>query len=94
MNKAMSQLTATVGQDVPTLAEVRDKIEARYAKAIGTAELQGATVETRMLEVERAAQDTEAVAKLAQIKEQLGIASPAEAAPSISESATEATPDA
>jgi phage shock protein A len=73
MNKAMAQLTAAVGQDVPTLAEVRDKIEARYAKAIGAAELQGATVETRMLEVERAAQDTEAVARLAQIKEQLGI---------------------
>src|SRR4051794_7712120 len=30
MNKAMAQLTASVGQDVPTLAEVRDKIEARY----------------------------------------------------------------
>jgi phage shock protein A len=77
MNKAMAQLTAAVGQDVPTLAEVRDKIESRYAKAIGAAELQGATVETRMLEVERAAQDTEAVARLSKIKEQLGIAAPA-----------------
>jgi phage shock protein A len=82
MNKAMAQLTANVGQDVPTLAEVRDKIEARYAKAIGAAELQSTTVETRMLEVERAAQDTEAVARLAKIKEQLGIEAPkAEEAP-------------
>jgi phage shock protein A len=90
MNKAMQQLTAAVGQDVPTLAEVRDKIEARYAKAIGAAELQGATVETRMLEVERAAQDNEAVAKLAQIKEQLGISAPAaEAAPSIADAQAE-----
>jgi phage shock protein A len=91
MNKAMAQLTAAVGQDVPTLAEVRDKIEARYAKAIGNAELQGATVETRMLEVERAAQDTEAVARLDKIKEQLGIAtgSAAEAAPAIAEAQTE-----
>ena len=39
MNKAMVQLSETVGQDVPTLEEVRDKIEQRYAKAQGTAEL-------------------------------------------------------
>ncbi|HUR76572.1 MAG TPA: PspA/IM30 family protein [Acidimicrobiales bacterium] len=90
MNKAMAQLTASVGQDVPTLAEVRDKIEARYAKAIGTAELQSTTVETRMLEVEQAAQDTEAIARLDKIKVQLGIetAKPEEA-PAVGESATE-----
>ena len=73
MNKAMAQLTANVGQDVPTLAEVRDKIEARYAKAIGSAELQSSTVETRMLEVEQATQNTEAIARLDKIKAQLGI---------------------
>jgi phage shock protein A len=78
MNKAMAQLTAAVGQDVPTLAEVRDKIEARYAKAIGSAELQNSTVETRMLEVEQAAQDTEAVARLDKIKAQLGITASSE----------------
>ena len=39
MNKAMASLSETVGQDVPTLDEVRDKIEARYAKAKGMAEL-------------------------------------------------------
>ena len=39
MNTAMSSLSETVGQDVPTLNEVRDKIEARYAKAKGMAEL-------------------------------------------------------
>lgn len=79
MNKAMAQLTEHVGQDVPTLAEVRDKIEARYAKAIGNSELQSASVESRMLEVEKAAQDTEAVARLDKIKEQLGIEAPAPA---------------
>ncbi|MGZ4682004.1 MAG: PspA/IM30 family protein, partial [Acidimicrobiales bacterium] len=35
MNKAMSSLSETVGEDVPTLEEVREKIEARYAKATG-----------------------------------------------------------
>ena len=88
MNKAMAQLTASVGQDVPTLAEVRDKIEARYAKAIGNAELQNSTVETRMLEVEQAAQDTEAVARLDKIRTQLGLESPkTDAAPAATEPA-------
>ena len=31
MNKAMTSLAETVGQDVPSLEEVRQKIEARYA---------------------------------------------------------------
>ena len=81
MNRAMSSLTEQVGQDVPTLEEVRDKIEQRYAKAVGAAELQETTVESRMLEVEQAAMDTEAQSRLSQIKAQLGIASEPEAAP-------------
>ena len=40
MNKAMAQLNETVGADVPTFHEIRDKIpRKRYAKATGTAEL-------------------------------------------------------
>jgi phage shock protein A len=82
MNKAMAQLSETVGQDVPTLEEVRDKIEQRYARAVGASELQGETVESRMLEVEQAAMDSEAQARLSQIRSQLGLdAAPAESAP-------------
>src|SRR6266851_3423098 len=81
MNKAMASLSETVGQDVPTLEEVRDKIERRYAKALGTSELQGQTVESRMLEVEQATMNQEAQARLAQIRDQLGIAAPADSAP-------------
>ena len=77
MNKAMATLSETVGQDVPTLEEVRDKIERRYAKALGTSELQGQTVESRMLEVEQASMDQEAQQRLSQIRDQLGIAAPA-----------------
>ncbi|MGH9149362.1 MAG: PspA/IM30 family protein [Acidimicrobiales bacterium] len=73
MNKALATLSETVGQDVPTLEEVRDKIEARYAQALGSSELAGETVEARMLEVEQAAMDTEAQARLSQIRAQLGI---------------------
>ena len=82
MNKAMSSLSETVGQDVPTLEEVRDKIEARYARALGSAEVQGQTVESRMLEVEQASMDVEAQNRLEQIKAQLGLAA-APAAPEV-----------
>ncbi|WP_436792743.1 PspA/IM30 family protein [Actinospongicola halichondriae] len=73
MNSAMAQLSATVGEDVPTLEEVRSKVEARYAKAKGMSELQGSSVEGRMLEVEQAAMNVEAQGRLAEIKAQLGI---------------------
>ena len=74
MNEAMSTLSEAVGEDVPTLAEVRDKIEARYAKAKGAAELvEEGSAEGRMLEIEAAARNQEAKARLTQIREQLGI---------------------
>ena len=77
MNTAMASLSQTIGQDVPSLEEVRDKIEQRYSKALGHAELQGQSVETRMLEVEHAQMDSEAQARLSEIRSQLGLAAPA-----------------
>jgi phage shock protein A len=74
VNTAMASLSETVGQDVPTFDEVRDKIEARYAKAKGMSELTESSVESRMLEVEQAAADNEAQARLSQIRAQLGLA--------------------
>jgi phage shock protein A len=85
VNKAMASLSESVGQEVPTLDEVRQKIEARYAKALGHAELTGESVESRMLEVEQAAMNTEAQARLAEIKSQLGIGAPAAAAGEVSQ---------
>ena len=75
MNRAMTSLSASVGQDVPTLDEVREKIEGRYAKALGSAELQEDSVETRMLEVEQASADMEAQGRLAELRTQLGLSS-------------------
>jgi phage shock protein A len=74
VNKAMASLSETVGEDVPTFDEVREKIEARYAKATGMSELTGSSVEARMLEVEQAAANSEAQTRLAQIRAQLGLA--------------------
>ena len=62
---------------MPTFAEVQDKIEARYAKAKGMSELTETSVESRILEIEQATANTEAQARLSEIRAQLGIA-PAE----------------
>ena len=75
LNTAMATLSESVGQDVPTFDEVRDKIEARYAKAKGMAELQGQTVENRMLEIEQATANTEAKGRLDEMRVELGLAS-------------------
>ena len=85
MNKAMTSLAETVGQDVPSLEEVRTKIEARYAKAKGMAELEGNSVESRMLEVEQAAMNSDAQARLAEIRTKLGITSGAQPAGEVQE---------
>lgn len=98
MNKAMATLSETVGEDVPTFEEVRDKIEARYAKAKGAAELTEASVESRMLEIEQASINTEAQARLAQIRAELGLAPSEEEGEALLEAAknlgTEGTPEA
>ena len=52
MNSAMASLSEQVGQDTPSFDEVRDKIEKRYAQAKGAQELQGESIEGRMLEIE------------------------------------------
>lgn len=77
VNSAMSTLNESIGDDVPSFDEVRQKIEARYAKASAVAELNETNVESRMLEIEEAARGVEAHARLAQIKADLGIEAPA-----------------
>jgi len=73
MNTAMASLSETVGEDVPTFEEIREKIETRYARAKGMAELTETSVETKMLEVERAAMNNEARTRLDEIRGQLGL---------------------
>jgi phage shock protein A len=73
LNSAMATLSQTVGQDVPTFDEVRTKIEAQYAKALGTAELSNQGVEARMLEIEQAAVSSEAHNRLEEMRSQMGL---------------------
>jgi phage shock protein A len=80
LNRAMTSLNQTVDQNAPSLEQVRAKIEARYAKALGTSELSGQTVEARMLEVQQAAIGTEARSRLDTMRAELGLPSAAGAA--------------
>ena len=73
MNSAMESISGTVGADVATLDEVRAKIERRHAVAAGHAELAGASVDSKMLEVEQAAAGHAATARLSEIRSRLGI---------------------
>jgi phage shock protein A len=81
--QSMSELSAP--GTTPSLDEVRDKIEARYAKALGGAELASNSVEGRMLEVEKSTLDVAGQARLDQIRAsmsgQLPTAAPAPATP-------------
>jgi phage shock protein A len=85
MQERMNEALRSVGElatpgDVPTLAEVRDKIEARYARAVGQGELASSGVESRMLEVEKAALDAQAEDRLATLRATLGLETGAPAA--------------
>ena len=73
MTVAMDQMNVHVGEEVPSLDEVRRKIEDRLARAQGVGELQADSVEGRMLEVERAAQSSAARARLSEIRSRLGL---------------------
>ncbi|HWE90345.1 MAG TPA: PspA/IM30 family protein [Pseudonocardiaceae bacterium] len=57
--------------EVPTLEQVRDKIEKRYATAIGSSELAKNSVQGRMLEVQRATTNMAGSQRLEQIRASL-----------------------
>ncbi len=91
LNKAMSSLSETVGDEVPSFDEVRNKVESRYAKARGAAELNEGSIEGRMLEVEQASMNVEAESRLAEIRAQLGITEASEVTDAPTEGGTTAT---
>jgi phage shock protein A len=62
----MSGMTAP--GSTPSLDEVREKIERRYANALGSAELAQNSVEGRMIEVQKSALDMAGQSRLDQIR--------------------------
>jgi phage shock protein A len=65
----MSEMAAP--KNVPTLDEVRDKIEKRYAVALGQADLAQGSISGRMLDVKRATLDLKGSARLDEIRASL-----------------------
>jgi phage shock protein A len=64
--RSMSELAAP--GNTPSLDEVRDKIERRYANALGAAELAQNSVQGRMLEVQQSTLDMTGRSRLEQIR--------------------------
>jgi len=69
----MSELTAP--KNTPSLEEVRDKIERRYANALGQAELASNSVQGRMLDVKKATTNMAAQSRLDEIRASLATGS-------------------
>jgi phage shock protein A len=65
----MSEMAAP--SNVPSLDEVRDKIEQRYATALGQADLARNSVAGRMMEVKRATVNLQGSARLEEIRASL-----------------------
>ena len=67
--RQMSELAAP--GNTPSLEDVRDKIEKRYANALGSAELAQNSVQGRMLEVQQSSTDMAGASRLDQIRASL-----------------------
>ena len=59
--------------NTPSLDEVREKIERRYANAMGRAELAANSVEGRMLEVQKSTLDMAGASRLEQIRQSMAV---------------------
>lgn len=82
MNEALKSVSSIASaDDVPSLEEVRQKIESRYARALGTAEITSGTIEAKMLEVEKATIDAQGAQRLESIRKTLGLGSGSQAEP-------------
>jgi phage shock protein A len=85
VNKAMDQMTATVGDDAPSMEEVENKIQARMAQASAKAELTEATSpEAAIAELKASTLDLKAASALDDLRAELGIG----AAPELPAAAT------
>jgi phage shock protein A len=73
VNEAVETMSSRVADDQPSLDEVERKIEQRKAEAMAKAELREATPEGAEEELRKAANTSEAEAKLDELREELGI---------------------
>ena len=76
MNAALQQVTAIGTRDVPTLADVRDRIDRRMSQATGHGELAAESVDVRALDIERSVIDREGEIRLEEIRKEMGLDRP------------------
>jgi phage shock protein A len=78
VSKSLQQMSEMAApSNVPTLSEVRDKIEKRYATALGQAELAQDSVAARTMEIQRATVNLQGAARLDEIRASLEAEKPA-----------------
>jgi phage shock protein A len=78
VSKSLAQMNELAApSNVPSLAEVRDKIEKRYATALGQAELAKDSVAGRTVDIERATIKLQGAARLEEIRASLEAEKPA-----------------
>jgi phage shock protein A len=73
VNEAMVSMSATIDTEAPSLDRVEEKIESRKAQAMAKAELREATPEGAEAELREAVSLSQADAKLAELKAELGL---------------------
>jgi phage shock protein A len=74
VNEALQSVSSlAVPGDTPSLDQVREKIEGRYARAMGATELAQGSVEARMMEVQKSALDMEGSQRLEAIRASMGL---------------------
>lgn len=72
VSKSLQQMSDTAApSNVPSLTEVRDKIEKRYATALGQAELAKDSVASRTIDIQRATAKLQGAARLDEIRASL-----------------------
>ena len=76
MNAALQQVSAIGTREVPTLTDVRDRIDRKMALATGRGELAAESVDVRALDVERSVIDREGEERLEEIRKDLGLERP------------------
>lgn len=62
--------------DVPTLDYVRDKLDQRYARAMGMADISNASIDTRLLEAETSAIEQQGLRRLEEIRKSVKLDEP------------------
>ncbi|MEN8238450.1 MAG: PspA/IM30 family protein [Actinomycetota bacterium] len=73
VNSAVQSMSATLDDDMPSLASVEEKIESRKAQAMAKAEIFEATPEGAEAELRDAMNEAQADAKLQELKAELGL---------------------